>query len=180
MNVQPGDLILVQSPGRFLGLLRRIAGNPFDHVAVVAGDGTTINIDKPGARVLPAERLLRPSLRPLVLRPRFASDDERAAFVREIERLVDAPYDVRRTLALVARVLQRRFLRRTRPLPPLGWDRARWICTDAVLLGLERHASGFSAVRQLPLDWIALASATTNDLIEISRRRPDLLARVER
>ncbi len=176
MTVEPGDLILVQSPGLVFGLARRVAGNPFDHVAVVASDGSTINIDKPGARLLPAERLLRPSLRPLVLRPRFADAAERGAFVRDIERLVDAPYDVRRTLELVASVLLRRFAGVTRRLPPLGWERERWICTDAVLLALERNASAFAGLRALPLDWIALGAATTNDLLWISRERPDLLA----
>lgn len=178
MTVEPGDLILVKSPGLVFGLARRIAGNPYDHVAVVASDGSTINIDKPGARLLPADRLLRPSLQPLVLRPQFASADERAAFVRDIEALVQTPYDVRRTLHLVASVLLRRFAGVTRRLPPLGWDRQAWICTDAVLLGLERNAPRFRELRALPLDWTALASATTNDLLEISRLRPDLLAPV--
>ncbi|HEX9102781.1 MAG TPA: hypothetical protein VF997_11280 [Polyangia bacterium] len=178
MTIEPGDLILVKSAGIVFGLARRISGNAFDHVAVVASDGSTINIDKPGARLLPAERLLRPSLHPLVLRPRFADAAERVAFVRDIERLVRAPYDVRRTLDLVVSVLLRRFAGVTRRLPPLGWERERWICTDAVLLGLERNAAGFRGLRMMPLDWVALASGTTNDLLEISRLRPDLLAPV--
>lgn len=178
MRVEPGDLILVRSRGWVTGLGRRLTGNPYDHVAVVAGQGRTLNIDKPGARWLPAERLLRPSLHPLVLRPRFGSDDERARFVAEIERLADAPYDVARTLGLIARLLSRRVVGRARPLPRLEWARDRWICTDAVLLGLEKHVSGFGALRTMALDWVTLASATTNDLLEVSRRRPDLLARV--
>lgn len=61
---------------------------------------------------------------------------------------------------------------------PLGPERPRRICTDAVLLGLERNIDGFSSVRKLSLDWTALGSATTADLVEISRRRPDLLREV--
>lgn len=177
VRAEPGDLILVQSEGRLFRLGRRLAGNPYDHVAVVATGGRTINIDKPSVRALPLEQLTRASLKPLVLRPRFAGPAERQRFVAEIERLVGAGYDVRRTLALLGTLLARRLTGRSRPLRPLGWDRERWICTDAVLLALERHASGFAAVRDLPLDWTALGSATTNDLLEISRRRPDLLGR---
>ena len=173
--VNPGDLILVASPGRVFGLARRLGGTDYDHVAVVARDGRTINIDKPSARLLPAERLLRPTLRPLVLRPVFASDDERRRFVADIERLVDAPYDVRRTLGLVARILARRAFGVAPRLPHAGWERPRWICTDAVLLSLERNVSGFASLRDMPLDWVALGSGTTNDLVAISRRRPDLL-----
>lgn len=175
MNAEPGDLILVKSGGLLFALGRRLTGNPYDHVAVVSSDGRTINIDKPSARLLPLERLLRPALRPLVLRPRFASGEERARFVAEIERLVSAPYDVRRTLSLLERLLERRLVGGARPLADLGWERRRWICTDAVLLSLERHVSGFASLRALPLDWVALGSGTTNDLIEISRLRPDLL-----
>ena len=178
METRPGDLILVKSPGLVWELGRRLGGNAYDHVAIVGSEGRTVNIDKPSARLLRVERLLRPQLRPKVLRPRFASDEERAAFVAEMERLVTAPYDVRRTLGLVARLVTRRLVRVSWPLPRLGWDREKWICTDAVLLGLERHARGFDAIRELPLDWVRLAAGTTNDLLEISRRRPDLLATV--
>ena len=175
---EPGDLILVKSEGPLFALARRLGGNPYDHVAIVSGDRRTINIDKPRVRVLPLDRLLRSPLHPRILRPRFADAEERSRFVGEIERLVRAPYDVRRTLWLVERIFEQRLLGRARPLAPLGSDRRAWICTDAVLLALERHVSGFSALRELPLDWVALGSGTTNDLLEISRRRPDLLAEV--
>ena len=177
MTLEPGDLILVKSEGRFFAFGRRVAKNPYDHVAVVASDGCTINIDKPRTRLLPQERLLRPSLEPLVLRPAFAAPTERAAFVTELERLVRAPYDVRRTLQLLGRLLLRR-VGISVPLRKLDWDRERWICTDAVLLSLERHVRAFAHLRELPLDWCALQSGTTNDLLEIHRLRPDLLQRV--
>jgi hypothetical protein len=178
MDTRPGDLILVKSPGAPYRLARRLSGNPYDHVAVVASDGRTINIDKPSARLLPVERLLRPALEPRVLRPRFASDQERAGFVASIEALVGAPYDVRRTLSLIERMVERAVLRRARRLPEPDRGQRGWICTDAVLLGLERHMTGFTAIRALPLDWVALGSGTTNDLLAIHRARPDLLAEI--
>lgn len=178
MTLEPGDLILVRSHGLVYAVGRRATGNRYDHVAVVMRDGRTLNIDKPSARLLPLDRLLRPSLRPRVLRPAFAGAEERDRFVIEIEQRLGAPYDVRRTLWLLQRLLERRLHGRARPLPPLGLDRPRWICTDAVLLALDRHVRGFAGLRAMPLDWISLGSGTTNDLLTIAARRPDLLAEV--
>jgi hypothetical protein len=176
--VSPGDLILVKSTGAVFAAGRRMTGNPYDHVAVVVSDGGTLNIDKPSSRLLPQERLLRPHLHPLVLRPAWPSPEDRDRFVGWIESLVGRQYDTGRTLRLVPRRLLRRFLGVAVPLerPPL--DAPRWICTDAVLMGLERTLPLGDALEALALDWIVLRCGTTNDFLVLSERRPDLLAPV--
>ncbi len=173
--VQPGDLILVRTPGWVFRVGRRLCGNTYDHIAVVVQNGQTVNIDKPMSRTLPMEKLLRPHLSPLVLRPAWAHTGEQENFVDWISQAVDSTYDTRRTLSLVWRVLVNRWLGVKIALSPMGAERERWICTDAVLIGLSAHASRFEDLPQMELDWRWLGSGTTNDFLEISRLRPEHL-----
>ena len=173
--MQPGDLVLVKSRGLVSAAGRRLAGNTYDHVAVVVRDGQTVNIDKPRSRLLPAARLLRPHLEPLVLRPAWPGDAARDAFVAWIEQLAGREYDVARTLRLLVTLVARRFLRARLPLRRPQPDQRRWICTDAVLLGLERHLASLAG---LGLDWNELGCGTTNDFLRIRAARPDLLRQI--
>lgn len=180
MFVEPGDLILVKSRGWVFAAGRRLAGNPYDHIAVVVADGRTLNIDKPRSRSLPIERLLRDSLEPLVLRPTWPTGEARDAFVAWIEELEGRDYDVRRTLRLLGSLLVRRVTRLTWPLRAPVASQPRWICTDAVLLGLERFAGAGTLLHSLPLDWNRLHCGTTNDFLTIAEAAPELLHRVDR
>jgi hypothetical protein len=178
--LEPGDLILVKSRGRVYAAGRRLAGNAYDHVGVVVERGQTVNIDKPRTRLLPVDRLLRAGLEPLVLRPAWHSPEARAEFVRWIETLAGREYDVRRTLRLLASIVLKRFVRVSWPLHRPDARSPRWICTDAVLLGLERFgfAQNHELLARLPLDWNTLGCGTTNDFLVISERHPELLRRV--
>ena len=155
-QTEPGDLILVRSTDAIFAVARWLAGNAYDHVAVVVDGGRTVNVDKPMTRSLPVERLLRRRLHPVVLRPAFRDAHRRAAFVRWIESLTARRYDTRRTLRLFGRMLLRRVVRWAPPMEPPRPEQDRWICTDAVLVGLEAHAPSFAEIRSLPLDWVRL------------------------
>lgn len=176
--LEPGDLILVKSRGRVFAAARWLFANPYDHVAVVVGDGKTVNIDKPRSRLLPVERLLAASHHPLVLRPAWKSSAARDEFVRWIDGLTGRDYDVARTLRLLPRLVLKRFARVSWPLRRPDDHSLRWICTDAVLLGLERFARNSESLSGLPLDWNSLRCGTTNDFLVISERCPELLGRV--
>lgn len=175
---EPGDLILVRSSAKGYGLGRSATGNTYDHIAVVVNDEKTLNVVTPIGRLLPVENLLRPHLRPVVLRPAWRSDSQRAAFVAWMESLEAKPYDVRRTLALIPRLVLKHWLRIAVPFTPLPSPRERWICTDAVFIGLEAEPEFQTAIRELALDWIALRCATTNDFLRLAEARPDILRRV--
>ena len=174
---EPGDLVLVKSHGRVFAAGRWLARNAYDHVAVVVDDGQTINIDKPRTRLLPIDRLLRASHEPLVLRPAWPSPAARSEFVGWIEQLSGREYDVRRTFRLLGSLALGRVFRIRWPLRRPRADQARWICTDAVLLGLERFAG--AELADLPLDWNRLRCGTTNDLLTIHADRPELLRRID-
>lgn len=178
MEVQPGDLILVKSRGWVFAAARKVMASAYDHVAVVVGEGRTLNIDKPRSRFLPVERLLRDSLEPLVLRPAWPSIEARDAFVRWISQLAGLDYDVRRTLRLLASLFVKRAMRRAWPLHPPAVGQSKWICTDAVLLGLERYADAGPELRALPIDWNRLRCGTTNDFLVIAEAAPQVLRRL--
>jgi hypothetical protein len=176
---EPGDLILVSSPGWGFALGRWAAGNPYDHIAVVVRNGLSTNIDKPASRKLPAAKLLKPHLSPIVLRPRWQTEEQRERFVDWMESLDGLAYDVERTLKLIPRILLRRFFRLALPFKQLEGARDKWICTDAVFLGLERSAHFRDVIQNnKKLDWVALRCATTNDFLRMAEKHPELMERV--
>lgn len=177
-TAQPGDLILVRSSSKGYGLGRAATGNTHDHIAVVVRDDMTTNIVSPATKKIPVERMLKPHLQPVVLRPAWRSDAQREAFVTWMESLDAKPYDVRRTLFLIPRLLLKHWLRIAVPFRALPAERERWICTDAVFIGLEAEPDFQAAIRETPLDWVTLRCATTNDFLRLAEARPDILRRV--
>ncbi len=175
MQTEPGDLILVKSKKVVFAFFRWLAGSPYDHVAVVIEEDKTINIDKPMTGCLMVQRLLQSELEPLVLRPRFNDEQQRASFVRWIASLSSCRYDTRRTLQLLCRLLFRRIFRWAPAMEPPSPKQGERICTDAVLLGLETYMTGFREIQSLPLDWVRLHCGTTNDFLKIANLRRDLL-----
>ncbi len=175
MQTEPGDLILIKSSKLVFAFFRWLAGSPYDHVAVVIEDNKTINIDKPMTGRLMVQRLLRSELQPLVLRPRFNDEQQRISFVRWIEGLSTCRYDTHRTLQLLVRLLFRRLFCWAPSMEPPRMKQRQWICTDAVLLGLETYMTGFREIQNLPLDWVRLHCGTTNDFLKIANLRRDLL-----
>ncbi len=172
---EPGDLILIRTPGwgyRFGCALDR---QSYDHVAVVVGNGMTINIVRPRARLIPLERLLETRPERMVLRPGWESDSQRDAFVDAMEAFEGRPYDMRRALTgiglniLHARLALRIKLRR----PPPGTE--IWVCTEAILENLRSAIPVFREIEHLPLDYYRLGFSTTNDFLSIAELRPDLL-----
>lgn len=178
IDAQPGDLILVQSPGRFFAACRRAVGSPYDHVAVVVSDGRTLNIDKPSSRYLSAARLLREELKPLVLRPRWQSRASQAAFVEWIEGLEGYRYDTPRTLRLIGSLAVERLLGVAWPLPPAAREQTAWICTDAVWLGLLACEPTFRELPTASFAFHTLGAGTTNDFLRLAREHPHVMEQV--
>jgi hypothetical protein len=172
---EPGDLVLVKSGGLIYRVGRRITGNGYDHVAVVGHDGHTLNIVKPVGKLVPTEKLL--AKESLVLRPAWRKPGDRDAFVAWVASRMTSRYDTARTFSLIAKLILRNVSGLHLPLREAHAGQERWICTDAILIGLHAHTD-FEAVRDLAIDWNKLKAGTTNDFVVISEMLPDVLARV--
>lgn len=173
---EPGDILLVRSPQKTFRLGRRLMRTEHDHVSVVLGGGRALNIVHPRAVLTPLERMLVPGRSPALLRPAWPSEAARAAFVADLEQLQDAPYNTLRGISLVLRLFLKRTLGLSLPLAEPRADGPSYICSDTMLLRLERHLPGFAErIRELPLDYVQLRCASTDDFLAIARQRPDLL-----
>lgn len=175
IQTEPGDLILVRSSGFVYRFGRKITGNTYDHVAVVGHDGQTLNIVKPVGKHVPAEKLL--AKESLVLRPAWRNDADRDAFVAWVESRMTSRYDTSRTFQLIAKLILRNVSGLHLPLREAHAAQERWICTDAILIGLHAHTD-FEDVRNLAIDWNKLNAGTTNDFVDIARQLPHVLTRV--
>ena len=178
-NAEIGDLILVKTPGFFFAVGRWLTGNPYDHIAVVGRNGQTINVAKPKTVRVPVERMLTRKRAPLILRPAWQNDEQRERFVDWMEALADRPYDTARALRLLVLLLLKKYFARVISLPRPALDQSRWICTDAILLGLKRQLPAWDVIEQLPLDWVQLGCSTTNDFIRLSTEPPKLLCEIQ-
>jgi hypothetical protein len=174
-DVQPGDLLLVKTPGLLYSVGRRLTRNIYDHIAVVMEDGDTLNIVQPRAVVLPVRFFSRAERRPLVLRPQWTDPAQSERFVREMKKFGSGRYNLRKTLIGIATSALYGWLAIRLPMRKPGDSATKWICTEAILSSLERALPGFDATSQDKLDCNAIGFATTNDFLRIARDHPDLL-----
>lgn len=175
---QPGDLLLVRTPGIGFELGRRAARNPYDHIAVVLDNEKTLNIVTPKAIILPITVFARPEKKPLILRPKWKSPEQRDLFVEEMKGFDRCPYDLRKTLiGIVTSVLYARLGLRVPMKKPTG-NEQRWICTEAILSSIMRAYPDFERINRLELDYNRIGFATTNDFFRICRHCPEILEAV--
>ncbi len=174
-KVQPGDLLLIRTPGRIYSLGRKLTRNAYDHVAVVINEGKTLNIVPPRAVVVPVELMSHARRAPLILRPVWKTPQQACDFVAAMGQLEGVSYALRHTLAGITLVMLRTWFGISIRMKPLPEDTQRWTCTEAILLYLTRTIPGFREIQEIPLDYFSIGFATTNDLLRIAQNRPDLL-----
>jgi hypothetical protein len=174
-KLEPGDLILVQTQGWSFSLGRKLTQNPYDHVAVVIDDGQTLNIVKPKAVIVPVEHIAEPDRTPLVLRPAWDSPEQVPLFIENMNTFRDTSYDLQHAMMGICLVTLREWLRLSLRIRPLHNGARKCVCTEAILVSLIKSVPGFEEIKEIPLDYVTLGFATTNDLLRIARSRPDLL-----
>ncbi len=178
VDVQPGDLLLIRTPGRGYAFGRRIGRNRYDHVAVAVGRGMTMNIVSPHARLIPLSRLLATRPDRLVLRPVWQNEAQREAFVSFMEGFDGRPYDMRRALTGIGLNILYAWLAIRIPLHRPQPGTHIWVCTEAILENLRAAIPAFREIEMLPLDYYRLGFSTTNDFMRIAKWRPDLLREI--
>ncbi len=172
---QPGDLLLIKTPGFGFELGRRLTRNLYDHIAVVLDDGMTMNIVNPYAVILPIMAFAKPERKPLILRPKWKNPKQREMFVEEMKEFDRGPYNLKKTLiGIITSVLYVRLGIRI-PIKKLESPAPRWICTEAILTSIMRAHPDFQRINSIKLDYHSLGFATTNDFFRIGKSCPDLL-----
>ncbi len=174
-KLEPGDLILVQTPGRSFSLGRKLTQNPYDHVAVVIDHGQTLNIVKPKPVIVPVEHITEPHRAPLALRPAWGTPEQAPLFIENMTAFRDCSYDLQRAVLGICLVTLRAWFGLSLRMIPLRNGARKSICTEAIILSLIKSLPGFEEIKEIPLDFVTLGFATTNDLLRIARSRPDLL-----
>lgn len=94
-QVQAGDIILTRTPGTFYGCFRKMAGQTYDHLAIVMDSQQFLHVGPPRIRLLPVPLLLSDARSPLIVRPDL-SPQQRKHLLAELSGMVGAPYDVAR------------------------------------------------------------------------------------
>jgi|GEM_PF-1659332 len=172
---QPGDLLLIRTPGILYEISRKLTRNLYDHVAVVLGGGRTVNIVNPKTVVLPVMVFARPGRRPLILRPVWPTPRQRDAFLTGMEQYIGGAYNLRKTAIGIVTIMLYGWLGLPISLKKPELSAANWICTEAILAELAGSMPEFGAIDRLKLDYNTIGFATTNDFLRICIDFPPLL-----
>jgi uncharacterized membrane protein YgcG len=181
-HVQPGDIILVTTPGPFYSFWRSIAASGHDHAVVVVSETHCMHVGPPRARKLLLKRLLFPKRKPTIFRPKL-TEEELKRFMMDIEWLENSRYNIERAVTLLLKLAFKNKLHVNygATLRPAGDNTSSWICTDAVMVALCRSSAQIRAAAgavQPPLDMLAHGSCTLTDVSRLAFSNPELLQHV--
>lgn len=178
-KIQPGDLLLVRTPGIGYSIGRKLTRNTHDHIAVVLNKGVTLNIVNPITVIRPISIFCKPNRNPLILRPKWRDMEQRKRFVKEIEKFSNSVYNVKKTIFGVFFTSLYGWLGIRMPMKKLDESAKRWICTEAILISLLKTFPEFKVINNIKLDYHSLGFATINDFLRISKHFPELLKTID-
>ncbi len=171
-DVQPGDLVLIKTPGLPYKVGRFLMGTTYDHISVVVRNGLTANVVWPQNIYFPAKQLLAPKRKPFVIRPIWENATEQNQFVDWMESLMGQSYNTRRARHLILRLILNKFLAVIHPMKRLEANKEQCLCTDAVFHGLMLSIDSFKPLESYALDWTYLQCASTNDFLALCNLIP--------
>ena len=173
IELEPGDIILVRTPGFFYEGFRLISSFDYDHVLVaLTRPDHSLHVSPPLARRIQSSKLLVQIRQPLVLRPKL-SQEERFRFALECESLVGKDYDLFRMYGILARWLAEKQFHIGRFLPKLStpqMNNRAWLCTDAVLMCLFRASPKIRKIcegKSAELDFFRTGGASIHDFLKL-------------
>ena len=98
-RIEPGDLILTQTPSPLFGMARDFGESQYDHLVAVIDKERCLHISYPRAQLVPTILFAQQRKRPLILRCRGITDEERDLFIEKLKHnIVGKPYDYTRVL----------------------------------------------------------------------------------
>lgn len=173
--IQPGDLLLIKTPGLIYKIGRKLTGNTHDHIAVCLENGNTLNIVNPRAVIIPVDYFLKRQKNPVLLRPKWQNLDQRRYFIREMEQFRGCRYNLAKTFRGIVSTGLYNWLHVRIRMKKTDESASKWICTEAVIQRLCTAYPDFKAVFNIKLDYQYLGFGTTNDFMRITREYPDLI-----
>ena len=174
-KLQPGDLLIVKTPGIFYRIGRKLTKNSYDHIAVVLYNNETLNIVLPKAVIRPTIIFTKPNRIPLIMRPKWKNSIQRRIFIEEMEKFKSISYNIRKTIIGVMFSALYSQLGIRLKMKKLDKSSRKWICTEAILICLLKAYSEFKFIERMRLDYNAIGFATTNDFFRISEHFSGLL-----
>lgn len=97
--IRPGDLILTQTPSALFGIFRDFGETKYDHLVAVIDKERCLHISYPRAKLVPTILFVQQKKRPLILRCRGMTPDQRDMFIQQLKhKIVGKPYDYTRVL----------------------------------------------------------------------------------
>ncbi len=175
----PGDILLTQTYGFFYALWRRLSCTLYDHSAVVIENNQTLNVVYPVTIKMPADHFFRSGKTPMALRPVWRSERQLRDFLDSFKQLEGTRYNSFRGFFNISNAMMYHRLGLKIPLKVPEITDKRWVCTDAIILNLQKSIPEFSNIKKLDLDLFRFGFTTLNDFLRIAYYMPDLLKRVE-
>ncbi len=178
-KLAPGDILLTQTYGFFYALWRKLSCTMYDHSAVVLENNETLNIVYPVAKKLPASHFFRSDKSPMALRPVWRNEKQRMEFLNSMQQFEGTHYNLFRGVFNISNMMIYYRLGLKIPLKVPEITSKKWVCTDAILMYLQKIMPEFSPIDTLDLDLFRFGFTSPNDFLRIAYYMPDILKKVE-
>lgn len=191
-NLQPGDFILIQTPGTVYNSIRKTLDVCYDHMSVLLDKDTVFHISPPTIRKISSNVFLMKKRNPIIIRPNLTSS-QRDEFIKSLENSLGYKYDYSALFYLLGKKLyhelSRKFQSNEDPFQsfaknflftkeskdkkvPLN------ICTDLLFSKLQKISPEFSDLVEINkniLSFSYLGSFSPDDLLVLSEKNSLIL-----
>lgn len=187
-NLQPGDFILIQTPGNVYSSIRKTMDICYDHMAVLLDKDTVFHISPPVIRKISSNVFLMKKRNPLIIRPNLTAM-QKEEFIKSLEPCLGSKYDYSALFSLIGKKIYHEFSKRV----DLNDDpfkifqktlslyqskeknEAPNICTDLLFSKLKKISPEFSELIKMnenSLNYSYLGSFSPDDLLMLSEKNP--------
>jgi hypothetical protein len=172
--VEPGDVILLTTPGIFYSSMRFVTKHPADHAVIVLNNQMVLHVSPGRIRVIPLPRVLEQSRSPLIIRPNIPKPQVQQ-LVQLLDSFVGKRYDLPRVYDAIFRLFLHRHVGITSRIHKFNINhikRTKWICSDIILLSLMTVSQDIrNAVHSMKgkLDYSRIGVASLEDFIVIAK-----------
>lgn len=97
-HIEPGDIILTQTPSAMFGIFRDVGHTQYDHLVAVIDKERSLHISYPYAKLVPTILFMQQKKRPLLLKSKMTKS-QKERFIHGLKHnLVGKAYDYKRVI----------------------------------------------------------------------------------